>query len=35
LKLSPFPAVTPSAPMDTSSVPTVEPGVTFAGRQKT
>jgi hypothetical protein len=35
LKLSPFPAVTPSAPMDTSSVPTEEPGVTFAGRQKT
>src|SRR5579864_118388 len=35
LKLSPFPALTPSAPMDTSRVPTVEPTATLAGRQKT
>jgi hypothetical protein len=35
LKLSPLPAVTPSAPMDTSSVPIAEPAAAFAGRQKT
>jgi hypothetical protein len=35
LKLSPLPTVTPSAPMETSSVPTVAPGAAFAGRQKT
>ena len=35
LKLSPLPALTPSAPMDTSTVPGVEPAVAPAGRQNT
>jgi hypothetical protein len=35
LKLSPFPALTPSAPIDTSTVPGVEPAVAPAGRQNT
>lgn len=35
LKLSPLPALTPSAPIDTSIVPTAEVGVAPTGRQKT
>lgn len=35
LKLSPFPALIPSALIDTSCVPIVEPVTTPAGRQKT
>ena len=35
LKLSPLPALTPSAPIDTSTVPGVEPAVAATGRQNT
>lgn len=35
LKLSPLPALTPSAPIDTSTVPDVEPAVAATGRQNT
>lgn len=35
LKLSPLPALTPSAPIDTSTVPGDEPAVALAGRQNT
>src|SRR5262249_24933946 len=35
LKLSPLPALTPSAPIDTSTVPGVEPAAAPTGRQNT
>src|SRR5262249_8618960 len=35
LKLSPLPALTPSAPIDTSTVPEVEPAAAPTGRQNT